>query len=139
MFNSLRVHHMFASLAIEHTSRTHDGDSASQPLHMPGCGRVHMTITPILGLALHTIIIPLPCRKPTGVPCPDADVILVIARVLPAFVLTLVDTGIFYTACLSTDSGRKHLQARFASFCCIYTRQQARNCKSNQFAHTRWS
>jgi len=31
------------------------------------------------------------------VPCPDADVILVIARVLPAFVLTLVDTGIFYT------------------------------------------
>ena len=40
----------------------------------------------------------LPCRKPTGVPCPDADVILVIARVLPAFVLTLVDTGIFYTA-----------------------------------------
>ena len=31
-------------------------------------------------------------------PCPDGDFILVIARALPAFVLTLVDTGIFYTA-----------------------------------------
>ncbi len=37
-------------------------------------------------------------------PCPDADVILVIARVLPAFVLTLVDTGIFYTARHSTPT-----------------------------------
>ncbi len=37
------------------------------------------------------------CRKPSGVPCPDADFILVIARALPAFVLSLVDTGIFYT------------------------------------------
>ena len=38
------------------------------------------------------------CRKRSGVPCPDADFILVIARALPAFVLSLVDTGIFYTA-----------------------------------------
>ena len=29
--------------------------------------------------------------------CPDADIILCIARALPAFLLTLVDTGIFYT------------------------------------------
>jgi len=31
------------------------------------------------------------------VQCPDADFILVIARALPSFLLTLVDTGIFYS------------------------------------------
>ena len=29
--------------------------------------------------------------------CPDADIILCIARATPAFLLTIVDTGIFYT------------------------------------------
>ena len=29
--------------------------------------------------------------------CPDADFVLVIARALPSFMLTLVDTGIFYS------------------------------------------